>query len=152
MTWYELWLFLHITAVIVWFGGAVAAQVFGALASRSGDPARTAAYGRDMAQIGPKLFLPASLVVLATGVLLTEDGNWPWDESFVVFGIFGWAVVAGTAFGYLMQAMGRAGARMAAEGPTPELVGRVRLLVLLGRGLIVLGFVIVLVMVAKPGS
>jgi hypothetical protein len=45
MTWRELWLFLHISAVAVWLGGAVAAQVFGVLAKATGDPARSAAFG-----------------------------------------------------------------------------------------------------------
>ena len=29
MTWYELWLFLHISAVVLWIGGAVAVQYHG---------------------------------------------------------------------------------------------------------------------------
>ena len=75
MTSYELWLFLHIAASIVWIGGAVAAQIFGVLAKRSGDPARAAALGKDMAFVGPKVFLPASVAVVVTGGLLTEDGT-----------------------------------------------------------------------------
>jgi uncharacterized membrane protein len=124
MTSYELWLFLHVSAVIVWIGGAAGAQVFGVLAKRSGDPARSAAFGRDMAFIGPKVFLPSSLVVVATGVLLTEDGNWDWREPFIWLGLLGWAVVSLIAFGYLTRAMGRVGARIAAEGPSPELGAR----------------------------
>lgn len=152
MSSYELWTFVHVTATIVWFGGGVVAQIFGALASRTGDPARTAAYGRDMAFIGPKIFLPASLVVLVSGVLLTEDGNWDWSEPYIVLGIVGWAAIAFIAFGYIMRAMDRTGARIATEGPKPELVGKVRSLVLLARVLILLGFVIVLAMVVKPGT
>ena len=39
MTAYELWLFLHLSAMARWTGGAVAAQVFDALATASDDPA-----------------------------------------------------------------------------------------------------------------
>ena len=39
MTWYELWLFVHIAAAMIWIGGAFVAQVLGILAKRSGDPA-----------------------------------------------------------------------------------------------------------------
>src|SRR3990172_6353363 len=105
MTSYELWLFLHIVAAIVWLGGAATAQVFAVLAKRSGDPARSAAFGRDIAFIGLKIFLPSSLVVLVTGVLLTEDGGWGWSEPFIVFGVVAWAVVSLIAFGYVLREM-----------------------------------------------
>jgi uncharacterized membrane protein len=152
VTSYELWLFLHIAASMVWIGGAVAAQVFAVLAKRSGDPARTAAFGRDLAFVGPKVFLPAAVVVLVTGGLLTEDGSWGWDEPFIVFGLVGWTVIAATAFGYITRAMGRAGARMAAEGPSPEVLRQINRLVLLARIMILLLFAIVFMMVAKIGT
>jgi len=152
MTSYELWTFVHISAAIVWIGGAAVAQVFGILAKRSGDPTRSMAFGQNMAFIGPKVFMPASLLVLVTGVILTEDGNWEWSEPFVWLGIVGWTVVSFTAFAYLTRAMGRAGARMAAEGPSPELGAELNRLVLLARLLILVLFAIVFVMVVKPGT
>ena len=152
MSSYELWLFVHISAVIVWIGGAAVAQVFGALAKRSGDPAQGAAFGQAMAFIGPKVFAPAALVVLISGAFLTEDGNWDWSEPFVWLGIVGWAIVAFTAFAYLTRAMGRVGARMASDGPSPELGAEVDRLVLLARVLVIVLFAIVFVMVVKPGT
>ena len=152
MTSYELWLFLHITAAIVWIGGAIAGQVFGVLAKRSGDPSQSAAFGRSMSFVGMYVFLPSALVVVLTGALLVGDGNWDWGEPFVVFGLVGWAVVAATAFGYVLREMGKAGARMAAEGPSPELAARVGRLVLIARVLIVVLVAIVFVMVVKPGT
>ncbi|HEU5206990.1 MAG TPA: DUF2269 family protein [Gaiellaceae bacterium] len=152
MTSYELWLFLHISAAMVWIGGATVAQVFGVLAQRSGDPAQSAVFGRSMGFIGPKIFMPASIAVLVTGVLLTEDGNWEWSESFIWLGIVLWAAVSLVAFAFLTRAMGRVGARMAAEGPSPELGAEVRKLVLLARVLILVLFVIVFVMIVKPGT
>jgi uncharacterized membrane protein len=152
MTSYELWLFLHITAAIVWIGGAIAGQVFGVLAKRSGDASQSAAFGRSMSFVGMYVFLPSALVVVLTGALLVEDGNWDWGEPFVVFGLVGWAVVAATAFAYVLREMGKAGARMAAEGPSPELAARVGRLVLIARVLIVVLVAIVFVMVVKPGT
>jgi uncharacterized membrane protein len=152
MTSRELWLFLHVSATIVWIGGAVAAQVFGVLAKRSGDPSRSAGFGRDMGFIALKVFLPASLVVFVTGALLVEDANWRWSEPFVVFGIVGWAAVSLVAFGYLSREMGKAGERMAAEGPSPALMARVGRLVLVARVLILVLFAIVFMMVVKLGT
>ena len=152
MTAYEFWLFLHIAAVALGLGGAVVAQVFGALAKSSGDPARSAAFGQDMAKVGPWVFMPASLVVLVTGVALVEDGNWDWGEAFVVLGLIGWALVAFVGFGYITRAMKATGMRMAAEGPSPALVARIDRLVLVGRLLILVLFLVVLLMVVKPGT
>ena len=151
MTWYELWLSLHISAAAVWIGGAVVAQVFGALAKRSGDSARSAAFGKDMASVGPWVFMPASLVVLLSGILLTEDGNWSWSEVYIVLGLIGWAVVSFTGFGYITRAMNRIGLRMAAEGPSPELGAEINRLILLARILILVLFAVVFLMVVKPG-
>ena len=152
MTSYELWLFFHITAAIVWIGGAIAGQVFAVLAKRSGDPAQSAAFGRSMSFVGMYVFLPSALAVVVTGGLLVEDGNWDWSEPFVALGLVGWAVVAATAFGYVLREMGKAGARMAAEGPSPALAARVGRLVLIARVLIVVLVAIVFVMVVKPGT
>ena len=152
MTWYELWLFLHISAVSVWVGGAVVAQVFGVLAKRSGDPAQSAALGRNMAVVGPWVFMPSSLVVLVSGLLLVNEGNWDWDETFIVLGLIGWALVSFTAFGYVTRAMGRIGARIAAEGPSPELGAAVNRLVMTSRVLVLVLFAVIFVMVVKPGT
>jgi len=78
-------------APIVWAGGAVAVQVFGFLAQRANDPAQSMAFGRNTAWLASRVFMPASAVVLVAGVLLTEDGNWPWSEPFVWLGLVGWA-------------------------------------------------------------
>jgi uncharacterized membrane protein len=152
MTWYELWLFLHISAAAVWIGGAVVSQVLGGLAKRSGDPARSAAFGRDMAVAGPFVFMPSALLVLITGILLTNDGNWDWGEWFIVLGLVGWALVAFTAFGYINRSMKQIGMRMATEGPSPELGAEVNRLVLIARVLILVLFAAVFVMVVKPGT
>jgi uncharacterized membrane protein len=152
MTWYELWLFVHITATIAWLGGALAGQVFGVLAKRSGDPSVSAAFGRNLSFMAMYVFLPSSLLVFVSGSLLVEDGNWDWSEPFVVFGVVGWAAVSLIAFGYVTREMGRTGARMAAEGPSPELAARVNRLVLIARVLLLVLFAVVFMMVAKLGT
>ena len=48
--------------------------------------------------------------------------------------------------------MGAVGAQMAQEGPSPALVARADRLVLIGRLLILVLFVIVFLMVVKPGT
>jgi uncharacterized membrane protein len=113
---------------------------------------RSAGFGSDMASVGPWVFMPASLVVLLSGILLVADGNWDWSEAYIVLGLIGWAVVSFTGFGYVTRAMNRVGMRMAAEGPSPELGAEVNRLVLLARALILVLFATVFLMVVKPGT
>jgi len=68
-----------------------------------------------------------------------------------VLGLVGWAVVSFTAFGYLSRSLSRVGMRMATEGPSPELGAEMNRLILLARTLILILFLVVFVMVVKPG-
>ena len=152
MSWYELWRFLHVTAAIVWIGGAATIQVFGILTKRAADPAKTAFFAQNVSWTVLRVFLPASLVVFVAGVGLTEEGNWDWGEPFIVFGLVFWALVSVVAFGFLARALGRAGAQLASQGPSPALALRIRNLVWLSRVLVVVLLAIVFMMVVKIGT
>ena len=152
MTWYEFWLFLHVLAAIVWIGGATAVQIFGILTKRAADPAKSAFFAGNVSFTVFRVFLPASLVVIASGIGATESGNWDWGEPFIAWGLVLWAIVSLVAFGFLGRAMGRAGAQLAAEGPSPALGLRMRNLVWLSRVLLAALVVIVFLMTVKPGT
>ncbi len=152
MTWYEFWLFLHILAAMVWIGGGVAIQAFGILTKRSADPAKTAFFVQNASIVVLWVLLPASLTVLVAGIGLVENGNWDWSEPFITWGLILWALVSLIAFGFLGRAMGAAGGRLAAEGPSPELGLRLRNLVWLSRALLGVLVVIVFLMTIKPGT
>lgn len=152
MSWYEFWLFLHVTAAIVWVGGATAIQAFGILTKRAADPAKTAFFAANVSTTVMWVFLPAAVVVLASGVGLTEEGRWDWGEPFIAGGLVLTAIVALVAFGFLARALGSAGARLAAEGPSPSLALRLRNLVWLSRVLLGTLVVIVFLMTVKPGT
>src|SRR5215208_4871881 len=113
MTWYEFWLFLHITAAIVWIGSATAIQVFGILTKRAADPVKSAFFAQNVSYTVMRVLLPAALVVILAGIGLTESGDWDWGEPFIVAGLALWALVALVAFGFLGRALGNAGAELA---------------------------------------
>jgi uncharacterized membrane protein len=152
VTWYEFWLFLHILAAMVWIGGGTAIQVFGILTKRAGDPAKSAFFAGNASIAVMYVFLPAALVVIVSGIGMTETGNWDWGEPFIVVGLLLWALVALVAFGFLGRAMGAAGRQLATEGPSPALGLRMRNLVWLSRGLLGVLVVIVFFMTVKPGT
>ncbi len=152
MTWYELWLFLHVTSVIAWVGGAGAIQVFGVLTKRAADPAKTSFFVGNVSWTVMFVFLPASVLAFVSGVGLVQTSGWGWDQPFVFLGLVLWAVVSLVAFGFLGRAMGRAGAELAANGPSPALGLRLRNLVWTSRVLLGILLVIVYLMTVKPGS
>lgn len=152
MTWYEFWRFLHILGAMVWIGAATAIQVFGILTKRAADPAKSAFFARNVSFTVTRVLFPTALVVLVAGIALVEEGNWDWDEPFVAWGLLLWLGVSLTAFGFLGRAIGKAGARLAAEGPSPALAMRMRNLTWLSRVLLLTLVVIAFLMVVKPGT
>jgi uncharacterized membrane protein len=152
MTWRELWLFLHVTAAMVWVGGAAAIQVFGILTKRAADPAKSAFFAKNVSWTVQRVFLPAALVVLAAGVGLTIEGDWDWGEPFIVYGLLAWAAVSLVAFGYVGRAIGSAAAQLESQGPSPALALRLRNLVWLSRVLLVVLLTIVFMMSTKLGT
>lgn len=152
MTWSEFWLFLHVVGAITWVGGGIAIQVFGVLTKRAADPAKTAFFVRNVGWIVLRVFLPASIVVLVSGIGLVETIGWDWGEPFIALGLLFWAAVSLVAFGFLARAQGKAAQRLETEGPSPALGLRMRNLVWLSRALLGVLLLIVFLMTVKPGT
>jgi uncharacterized membrane protein len=152
VSWYDLWLFLHVTGAIVWIGSAVAIQIFGILTKRAADPAKSAFFAQNVSFTVMRVLLPAALLVIVAGIGLTENGGWDWGEPFIVGGLILWALVSLIAFGYLGRALGKAGRQLATHGPSPALALHMRNLVWLSRALLAVLMVIVFLMTVKPGT
>src|SRR5574337_7974 len=147
VTSYDVWLFLHISFVVLWIGGAVMAQILGVLTQRARNPVESAAFGRNMAWVGTRVFLPSSAIVILTGAALTSKGHWGWGQPFVLAGLIGGLGIMAVAFGLITPRLGKLGGRMAAEGPSPALAAEMNRLVWLARGLLAAAFVIIFLMV-----
>jgi len=70
----------------------------------------------------------------------------------VLVGLVGGLAIMAIAFSYVTPQLARAGARMAAEGPSPELAARMNRLVWIARGLLLVAFVIIFFMVTRLGT
>ena len=87
MSWYEFLLFVHITAAVIWLGGAFTFQMYGAVVRHGGDPDEIARFAGRAGVLGERMFVPASLLVVLAGVGLIFDGNWDWDQLWVIFAL-----------------------------------------------------------------
>ena len=151
MTRYELLLFLHVVAVIVWLGAGllIAVLVFGA--ARSGDRKKEGAHHRDVAWLAPRLFIPSSLATLVLGILLVIDGPWSFDQLWIVIGLAGWLVSFGLGFFYFKPEGERVGGLVEQRGPgDPEVERRLHRLNVVDRIQVLLLFLVVASMVIKP--
>jgi uncharacterized membrane protein len=87
VTWYEFLLFVHITAAVIWLGGAFTFQMYGMVVRRGGDPEEFARFAGRAGSLSERMFVPASLVVILAGIGLMIEGNWSWDELWVIFAL-----------------------------------------------------------------
>ena len=152
MTWYELFLFLHIASAIVWVGGGFFLQMLALRVLGAKDDVRIAAFAGDVEVLGMRVFTPSSLLLIATGVGLVLNGNWDWSEPFISVGLLVWVVsfIAGVA--YLGPTSGKIKKEMQSGGATPraqELIGNV---LRYSRIELVLLWIVVFMMVVKLGT
>jgi uncharacterized membrane protein len=152
---YELLLFGHITAAMLWVGAGFSLVVLGVLADRARDDEALKATLLQTNRLGNVYFIPASLAVLVFGIaLVLESGAWSFGQLWIVLGLIGYFLtfVTGVA---VIKPRGEAIGRMLEESGgvmTPEatLAGR-RLLTLARIDYVVL-FLVVFDMVAKPSG
>jgi uncharacterized membrane protein len=87
VTWYEFLLFVHTTAAVIWLGGAFTFQMYGFVVRRGGDPEEMARFAGRAGSLAERMFVPASLVVIAAGIGLMIDGDWDWGQLWVIFAL-----------------------------------------------------------------
>ena len=148
---YELLVFVHIAATIVWIGAGflIAVLVFGA--ERAGDRIKAAGHHRDVGWLAPRLFIPASLVTLVFGILLVLDGPASFGDVWIVIALTGWAASFLLGFFYFKPEGERIGALVEQHGPAlPEIERRLHRLNVVDRVQLVILFLVVANMVVKP--
>ena len=151
MSRYELLLFLHIAAAILWLGAAATVQalIFRAMGTSDALVMKTTADGANW--LATRIFIPSSLAVLILGILLVIDGPWGFDQLWILLGL------AGYAFSFLIGILffepegKRIGAGIEARGPgDPDVVRRIKRINALSLFELVVLFLVVADMVIKP--
>ena len=152
---HEVLLFIHISAAAVWVGGATIVQIFGFRAVASGDPERRLAFIGDVQAIGLKVFNPAGIVLLASGIwmVVNRDEIYGFDEAWIsiAFSI----VIIGAALGMAFYGPQTRKVIEEAHDRGPDDSGvqlRINRIFLVSRIELVLLFVAVYAMVFRPGA
>jgi uncharacterized membrane protein len=150
-TLYDWLLFIHITAAMIWVGGAVTLTMLAGHTLRSGQPEAISRFANSLRVIGPLALAPATVAVLALGIGLVLDSNaWHFDQGWVILALalFASAFLVGAAF----QSRAAISAHRAAEtGDQDEAVRHLRRWSWGMRLILLLLLVTTWDMVAKPG-
>ena len=142
---------IHILCAVIWVGGAFVTQLH-AVRAQHGGAVSIGPFARDSEFIGMRTFLPASLILLGTGIWLVSRDVFQLEE-WTVWGliVIGLSIVTGA--GFLGPESGRIGQLVAERGDEdPEVQRRLGRIFLVSRIELVLLISVVLVMTLKPGA
>lgn len=96
------WLhFAHILGAVVWVGGGLMLSVIGLRARRSGDIGIIRDFAQTLSYVGLRVFMPAVLVLLVTGVWIVLSGEGNFLKLWILLALGGFAVAFVIAVGYL---------------------------------------------------
>ncbi len=150
MSLYELLKFLHVLAATIWVGGAVMLRVQSARASGM-DRSRAAELATETSEVGTKVLMPASIVLLVTGLWTAFEGGYGLDPLWVKLGLAIYVVSAVAGAVFLGPLYKQVGALQAERGPDDAEVGsRLQRISTLSWVDLTLLVVAVFVMVVKP--
>jgi uncharacterized membrane protein len=153
MTLYELLLFIHVSATVVWVGAGLCSLVLAIGYDRDGDEPAIRRFLADQERLATRLFIPASLTVVIFGIaLVIESDAWSFEYLWIVLGLVGFAATFVTGLFMIKPASERIGAAMEREGGrlTPELRTDIRKLIVMARIDYVVLFLVIADMVFKP--
>jgi uncharacterized membrane protein len=137
---------------VIWIGGGTLIQFFALRALRSPDPGRMAEFTGDVEWTGNRVFIPASLLALVSGVLLViESDFWGFGDDWIVIGLilFGATFLAGA--GFFGPESGRIKKLIESEGAaSPVVQARIQRILAFSRADLMLLFLVIFDMAVKP--
>lgn len=153
MTLYELLLFIHIGATIVWIGAGVLSLVLAIGYDKDSDEPALLRFMKDQERLAPRLFIPSSLIVLLLGIaLVIESDAWSFDQLWIVLGLVGFAATFVTGLLIIKPSTEQLGAEMEAAGGrlTDQIQVGIRKLIVKARVDYLVLTLVVFDMVVKP--
>jgi uncharacterized membrane protein len=153
MSLYELLLFIHIAATVIWVGAGFLSLVLGTSYSTREDEPAMMRFLKDQEWLAMRLFVPASMVVLIMGLaLVIESDAWSFDQLWIVLGLVGFAATFVTGLFMIKPASEQIGAAMESAGGrlTPQIRTDIRKLIVKSRVDYIVLSLVIFDMVAKP--
>ena len=153
MSLYEILLFVHVLAAMIWLGGATMFHVLVERAVAADDPVRIKGLMGEAEHLAKTYFIPSTIIVLAMGIWLVLEGNWGFDQPFILGGIAGIVITIAVGAGVLGPTSMRIAARITEVGGLDKGVrDQMTRLKNISRADLVLLVIIVFLMTVKPGT
>ena len=150
-SWYLVFKSVHVLAAIVWLGASATITLLAGRAQRSKDNAQLLQIAKQAEWLSTRVFVPASLVVVALGFVLIHKGDWGYDHFWTLFGLIAWGVSFVVGATFLGPESGRLARLVETKGPDDsEVAARVNRIIAVARTDIVLVLLVAADMVAKP--
>ena len=142
---------IHILAAVIWVGGALAVQLLASRTKATTPPAELASFAQTVDFVAPRTFIPASLTLIVTGIILVSRDVFEL-QTWVVIGLVVWTVSFISGAGFLGPQTAKFGKELEEHGPTPGVMKRLDTIMLISRIELVLLVLVVLDMSLKPGA
>lgn len=102
MTLFETLKLIHVLAAIVWLGGGIITQFF-AVRMKAAEPQHRLGFARDLVFVGQRVYAPAALVALGTGLWMVLDRDaYQFTQAWIVIGLGGLVVTILLAVGLVI--------------------------------------------------
>jgi uncharacterized membrane protein len=148
---YQLLVYLHILGGVLWVGGAVYGQVLAISVNRASDPTDLPRMVGHIEAVATRVFVPASLLVIITGVVMTLQA-WSFGQLWIAVAVALWVLSAAAGL-YVGPGIKRTRELFDAEGPESAAARALLQRLFLVSRLELLSFaVIIALMVFKPGA
>jgi uncharacterized membrane protein len=100
LTFYNVVLFVHVTAAVAAFGGTFGYGIVAGVLMRAGQVRHVPFWHRVQHELGNKLITPGALVLLVAGIYMAAVGNYDFSDLFVTLGIVIVIVLLGLGHGF----------------------------------------------------
>src|SRR5436309_509127 len=151
--WYFVFKMLHVGAAVVWVGGGLFITICAVLAELADNDDQLLQIGHWAETVAGRLFPAMSFVVLGFGIAMTMNGDIPYNQFWLIFGLVAWTLSAASGIVFLGPEAKRLNKVASTQGPqSPEAQARLRRILLVARIDVALMFLIVFDMVAKSFS
>lgn len=151
MDWYSIVKFLHVAFAVVWVGGGFTIMLLAVRADRAGNVDGMLQTMRATGELGNRLFMPASMLTLLSGLTLC----WFWigfADLWVIIGLIGFATTASIGSVIFKPTADRMTAMIAKDGVTPAVLDAGRRILRIARLDYTVMLIVIAAMVLKPTS
>jgi uncharacterized membrane protein len=142
---------LHVVAAVTWVGGALTQNVLATRLRKANDGRLMSGFAREAEWIGTHVYLPSSLVLLGLGIWMVATEAWNFTDLWIIIGILGIVATVITGAGFIGPTSKKVAEAIAARGPDdPEVARGIDRLLTVARVDLIVLFIVVIDMVAKP--